>query len=131
MGDYGEYLNTNHWKSKRQERLSSLPHCRICKSEKKLNIHHKFYKDKKGKSTLYNERTVDLITLCASCHRLWHLYCHNRLDKKGRPNISKKIMGIRELLELGAEKPWAFRMAGLDLWVTVRNKYKKHVETIR
>lgn len=122
---YQEYLQTPHWKDKRIAKLAKNPVCRICKSSEGLNIHHKFYKDRDGNSSLFNERRVDLITLCASCHKLWHLYCHEKRDKKGRPNYSKKILGIRELLSYGVSKSWAFRIIGMDLWLVARGKIRK------
>lgn len=124
--DYNSYLQTTHWQETRNIKLKSFPHCRICRSEVKLNIHHKFYTNKKsGESILFHERIHQLITLCSSCHKLWHLYCQNKfIDKKGRPNVSKKIMGIRELLSYGVKKQWAFRLVGMGLWWLGRGQLK-------
>lgn len=65
---YAAYLLSDEWKAKREKVLKRDKYrCKICKSTKKLNVHHKTYK------RIYNERLRDLVTLCQEpCHRRIH-----------------------------------------------------------
>lgn len=103
---YSSYLQTVHWQAKRREKLSDKNCCQICKSSNNLHIHHKHYDTKEGKSIYFQERKEDLITLCGSCHSLWHKYI------KELRKSNKKICRIRRLLELGIIKNKAFWLVG-------------------
>lgn len=128
--NYKSYLQSDHWKKTRGEKLNSYPYCRICKSEINLNIHHKYYSKRNQDSILFNEKNKHLITFCRSCHTLWHKYCHRVIDGDGKPNRSKKIMAIRELLSFGVQKSWAFKIVGLNLWEVARHKIKNYAISI-
>ena len=69
---YKEYLNTEHWKKKREEVfIRQGKRCRVCHSTFRLEIHHRRYKYK-GESLLFKEINTNLIPLCHKCHFLWH-----------------------------------------------------------
>lgn len=64
---YSEYLQTPHWKETRQRTLEAdLNRCRVCNGDERLNAHHRTY-SRRG-----HEAAEDLITLCASCHQIFH-----------------------------------------------------------
>lgn len=72
---YNEYLNTKEWARKRDHILERDNHCcKICKSTKNLNVHHKFYYKYPDNSMvppwLYPDDA--LITLCKYHHKKWH-----------------------------------------------------------
>ena len=118
--EYAVYLQTKHWKDKRQEKLSIRPFCQICGSTTSINIHHKKYKYK-GQSILFRERIEDLVTLCRSCHRLLHKHFGIEVHK-----LNKKILRIRRLMELGAVKRMAFYYASQDeLFYSVKEELVK------
>lgn len=107
---YSSYLATTHWKEKRAYKLLKYPACQICGSEKGIHVHHKYYKDREGKSILFREEMGDLLTLCSSCHKLIHVYFGIGIQK-----INKKILRIKSLLAKGAIKNKAF-------WVVAQDK---------
>lgn len=114
---YSQYLQTLHWQNKRREKLLVHQVCQVCKSGDALNIHHKKYNHDNA-SILFHERVQDLITLCASCHRLVHRYFGIDVKK-----INKKICRVRRLLELGVTKNKAFWIvANPDLYESVYQK---------
>lgn len=102
---YQDYLQTDHWKKKRHEKISKTSHCQICDADKNLHIHHKFY-ERDHKSILYNERVYDLVTLCGSCHKLLHHHFGIEVKK-----LNKKILRIKRLIDLGVPKKRAFYFA--------------------
>lgn len=66
--NYGEYLNSEHWRETRQQRLERDGHkCAICGSTKDLNVHHLTY-IRIGKENI----DTDLITVCHACHAMLH-----------------------------------------------------------
>lgn len=103
---YSQYLQTNHWQTKRQEKLAERPVCQVCKKDSSINIHHKKYKHN-GESVLFNEKLSTLVTLCRSCHRLTHRYFGIEVKK-----LNKKYCRVRRLIELGVLKKKAFWMVG-------------------
>lgn len=66
--DYVEYLNSFHWKAKRQLVVDRADgHCERCrKATKRFQVHHKTY-DRQG-----DELLTDLEALCARCHMKEH-----------------------------------------------------------
>jgi 5-methylcytosine-specific restriction endonuclease McrA len=115
--DYNKYLQTEHWNKTRKIKLLSRNFCQICSSTKNLHIHHKYYKNKEGKSILFNEHNTKLITLCGSCHSLWHRY----IKEIRKPN--KKILRIKRLMELNVIKNKAFWIVGNpELYESIYNK---------
>ncbi len=72
---YGEYLQTPHWKRKREEKLRAVGRrCQVCnQGPGPLDVHHRTYE------RLGEELDVDLTALCRSCHHLFHE--HGRLSR--------------------------------------------------
>lgn len=64
---YKEYLLSEDWTKKRSVILERDEYaCRVCNSTTGLQVHHKTY------DNIYQEPLGDLITLCKSCHELFH-----------------------------------------------------------
>ena len=63
---YQEYLESEHWMAVRQMMLGMYPHCALCHSDNRLNVHHNNYKNRGA------ETHLDLIVLCYSCHGKFH-----------------------------------------------------------
>ncbi len=72
---YGEYLQTPHWKRKREEKIRAVGRrCQVCnQGPGPLDVHHRTYE------RLGEELDVDLTALCRSCHHLFHE--HGRLSR--------------------------------------------------
>lgn len=114
---YSDYLRSDHWQKTRFKKLSSHPKCQVCDVAEKLNIHHKRYTHN-GLSVLNNEKQSTLITLCSSCHRLFHKYVGIDYIK-----VNKRILQIRRLISLGCNKRMAFICTqNIDLFLTTRDK---------
>lgn len=66
--EYAEYLETPHWKSRRQTALKGAGYrCQLCGDHSaRLEVHHNDY------SRLGDEADSDLIVLCESCHGRFH-----------------------------------------------------------
>ena len=61
--DYKKYLKSDYWKDiKEQVHKRDEYKCRLCNSNKNLQVHHKTYE------FLGNENLEELITLCKKCH---------------------------------------------------------------
>lgn len=60
------YLQSDHWKNLRKEKLEKNPNCEKCGKSYSLDIHHKEYKG------LYDVSISDLQTLCRICHDKEH-----------------------------------------------------------
>ena len=71
--NYQEYLKSDDWKCKRDERRAIDGKCAICGSIIDLNVHHLTYK------TFPDESASDLITLC----RYHHEIVENRKNSPG------------------------------------------------
>lgn len=64
---YSQYMNTDHWKQKCQQKLESCRRaCQICNGEDRLVVHHRTYE------RLGQEDLEDLTVLCRSCHGIFH-----------------------------------------------------------
>jgi len=72
---YEEYLQTPHWKHRREDRLRAAGHkCQLCnRGSGTLNVHHRTYE------RLGEELDGDLIVLCRTCHSTFHE--HHRLGR--------------------------------------------------
>jgi hypothetical protein len=72
---YKEYLQTPHWKHRREARVRAAGHrCQLCNSGSvSLNVHHRTYE------RLGEELDGDLIVLCRACHSTFHE--HRRLGR--------------------------------------------------
>ena len=65
--EYKEYLKSNNWKLKKAEVLKVKKNkCESCGSTKKLEVHHKTYKN------IFKESLSDLKLLCRNCHMKEH-----------------------------------------------------------
>ena len=71
---YEEYLQTWHWKLKREEKLRAVDNrCQLCNSGSGiLEVHHRTYE------RLGEELNEDLTVLCRLCHKSFHE--HRRLE---------------------------------------------------
>lgn len=65
---YEEYLQTQHWKRKRGEKLRAAgDRCQMCyRRARSLQVHHRTYE------RLGEELDMDLTVLCGACHRTFH-----------------------------------------------------------
>ena len=75
--DYKDYItNSPVWQEKRQQKLMEANYtCELCKdsgAHVELHIHHKRYKDTKGKTILGREKMSDLLCVCKECHEKIH-----------------------------------------------------------
>lgn len=67
--EYAKLLLDPLWRAKRVEILERDKHtCTRCKSRNDLQVHHLVYED----DFPWESKNEDLITLCSSCHKLWH-----------------------------------------------------------
>lgn len=64
---YKKYLKSNHWKGIKSE-IYAKGHrrCAVCGRDYGLNVHHITYE------RINNERFIDLMVLCSSCHKKYH-----------------------------------------------------------
>lgn len=64
---YAAYLHSRHWRNTREMVLERDGRkCRRCSSEKRLDVHHRYY------AVLGAERLSSLETLCRDCHKKIH-----------------------------------------------------------
>jgi hypothetical protein len=72
---YEEYLQTPHWKRRREDRLRVAGRrCQVCnRGSVQLNVHHRTYE------RLGEELDGDLIVLCRACHSTFHK--HRKLER--------------------------------------------------
>lgn len=84
---YANYLKTFHWMKMKNRLYSKYNKCFFCGSKDGLNIHHRRYKNKKGKSILFREREQDLLVICRECHKKIH-------DKYGTKVLSDKFLKV-------------------------------------
>ncbi len=72
---YEEYLQTPHWKRRREDKLRAVGRrCQVCNSASStLYVHHRTYE------RLGQELDEDLTVLCRACHSTFHE--HRRLDR--------------------------------------------------
>lgn len=67
---YAEKLKDPRWQNKRQDVLALDNYkCQYCKTDKNLNVHHRYYV--KGREP-WDYPNNALITLCLNCHELAH-----------------------------------------------------------
>ncbi len=68
---YRDYLKSDSWKTtkwliKKNAKSQGKKKCQFCGSKKRLNVHHKTYKN------IGMEQIDDLVLLCQPCHFTWH-----------------------------------------------------------
>jgi len=120
--NYKDYLQSEHWQNKRKEVISKQGNrCRICNSNKNLNIHHRTYRQY-GKSILGHELNLFLLPLCRDCHVLWHKY-------HGYKRIP--FPSIRWKLQAGISKELAFQKPSTSIKTLLRSQsllQREHVK---
>ena len=79
---YSEYLRSPHWLAVRRMMLGMYPHCALCHSNNRLNVHHNNYKNRGA------ETHLDLIVLCYSCHGKFHGKNNNSHASKLPANVT-------------------------------------------
>lgn len=90
---YRIYLNSEHWKNLRQEKLEKNPRCEKCGRSTCLDVHHLVYRD------LYDVTLKDLQTLCRSCHNKEHEKKNCKSKKQVfRKRINRKERGYENYL---------------------------------
>ncbi len=63
--EYSNYLNSNAWKAKRQQRLAiSGYRCAACTNDRAIHVHHLTY------ARIFNEDMADLMPLCERHHQI-------------------------------------------------------------
>lgn len=69
---YKEYLQTPHWKRRREDKLRAVGRrCQLCsRNSGTLDIHHNTYE------RLGEEQDGDLTVLCSACHNSFHEHSH-------------------------------------------------------
>lgn len=64
---YAKYINSIRWAKKRIQALEHYGYkCDICKTDQKLQVHHKSYRN------VGKEQMADLRVLCKDCHSIEH-----------------------------------------------------------
>lgn len=102
--DYQRYLESDHWKTVRAQRLKIDENkCAFCHSEKELRVHHISYERVGHENVDY-----DLITLCKSCHERLHEI------KKREDEISKQLASMFECEARNAINPIANKYREID-----------------
>jgi len=72
---YAEYLESDHWKKRRQQFLELWDFaCCLCFSDKHLEVHHRTY------ARLYSEKDTDCLVLCRKCHKRHHRWIQQPTD---------------------------------------------------
>lgn len=80
---YAAYLETDTWKEIRATVIARDSfRCRVCNSPSDLRVHHRAYPKTYG-----TEPLSDLITLCESCHELFHHV--SSVKRVHRPPVKK------------------------------------------
>jgi ribosomal protein L44E len=76
------YLESDHWKNLRREKLEKTPFCEKCNKDYCLDVHHLEYRN------LFGVSIKDLQTLCRICHEKEH-------EDKSKAKKSKKSSGYK------------------------------------
>jgi 5-methylcytosine-specific restriction endonuclease McrA len=100
---YQEYLRTYAWINIRHTVLVRDSHkCRLCNDGNNIHVHHRVYPTVLGKESL-----DDLISLCESCHRLFHnqksiiQVAQEKRERAAKRSAKKKA---KKILEYEAER---------------------------
>ena len=82
FGKYSNYIQSNKWKTIRNEVLKRDKNlCQECNINPAVEVHHKTYEN------LFNEKLEDLMSVCKDCH----INIHKEWDKIALENIRSKI----------------------------------------
>lgn len=95
------YLQSEHWRSLREEKLARSCCCEKCGTFHNLDVHHRNYR------CLYDVKMSDLITLCRSCHNREHEKKKKKSRKTFNGNKWKNLTAqiAKQLLEKKYKKP--------------------------
>lgn len=101
---YTKYLQTFHWLKTKNKMRKQYPYCYFCKSRKNLQLHHRIYKSKKGKSLLFHEPQYNVLyQVCKHCHQTLHDYFGTNTLSVNNYKIIKHFcrqkMSIKEVLD--------------------------------
>lgn len=120
--NYSEYLQSEHWRTKRKEIINKYGECYICGSKNELQVHHMTY------NTLGYESEYDLICLCKDCHHKVHTICDEFKDVKySTPCADKWYDDI--LSEIEKDKDWAYRTYK-EIRIQEMEANKTHLQTL-
>lgn len=83
---YEDYLESDHWKGKRKEKVEAAKHmCEVCgEDEIMLVVHHKHY------DNLGREKLGDLIALCPQCHK----DVHKKIREMNGKSMERKLLAV-------------------------------------
>lgn len=123
------YLNSDHWKNLRKEKLSQFDFCEKCKSLNHLDVHHINYKG------LYDVKLSDLKVFCRNCHEKEHLKKDKRKSKNWS-NRNKKASDLKIPKPQKEQSEWRkhekllklfniFKHYNIHLFLWFLNKIKK------
>ena len=103
------YLQSEHWKNLRKEKLEKNSVCEKCGSTLSLDIHHKEY------GQLFNVTIKDLQTLCRVCHNKEH----SKKKEKLNNNKIKKFKKIKRKFA----KPTLEELEVQDLYYMIKRNF--------
>jgi len=84
--EYTKYLNSKEWLNIRLDILTIRKSCEKCGSKKKLQVHHKHYKN------IFKEEPEDLELLCDKCHKNEHKNnLKTKKQKKQKRSLAQKV----------------------------------------
>lgn len=87
--DYLNYLKSDAWKAKREQRvLLSKNRCEACAKKENLRVHHLTY------SRIYREEMDDLMTLCDACHTTIEAAIVSKLLPRKGENNALRVASI-------------------------------------
>jgi len=117
--NYQEYLQTPHWKAKKQEAYNYYgASCVLCGSRKSINVHHREYNNK------WNEPMSDLTVLCYSCHDGHHKIA--RQIKFAEQEVLDVEKFCKEILE-DDEDETQIKQKKYENWTLESEEYKQYL----
>jgi hypothetical protein len=118
------YLQSDHWKNLRKEKLEKTPYCEKCNRDYCLDVHHLQYKN------LFDVVIDDLQTLCRICHNQEHLKKNERVEKRKIPKRSKESIARDDLwLIFNDKKPNILLIKWILKWILRYNQGLKPKKT--
>ena len=83
---YKSLLEHPKWRRKRARILKrDKGMCTVCEGTKDLEAHHTFYFKEHPPPWKYPDSS--LLTLCADCHRKYHLLCETEIKQQEKKNV--------------------------------------------
>ena len=122
-----EYLETDWWKEFRKKIVKARKVCEICSSRKRLNVHHRHYKN------VGRETEVDVYLLCEEHHNELHKRSKNYKitydeafeDLKVNPIITVKKRKVKK------KKKKRKKLIGLAKETKIKRDYYSNKERFR